>query len=179
MYFTILHWITIAIFIVLFILLVFLSLKEKKKNVLLSMIFASFLVTSTMALFSMFVLDKYTKEAQLYNVSHKRILRNESMHVTGKVKNVGKFKIGICTLEVKLVNEAIHSGNVKGNSIFTPTSSFSQLFGDSDGVKSSTILHEFTIAEDLEPREMRHFTVSFKYPPHFSKPVLRNKLFCH
>ena len=130
------------------------------------MVFASFLVTSMGAVFSMFVLDKYTKKAKLLKISHKRILRNESISITGKIKNVGKFKIGLCTLEVKIVSDAFSTGKLKGSN------------KDKDQ-KVTTISKEFAIAKDLKPNEIRTFTVNMKYPPYFQSPYFGYKLYCH
>jgi len=179
-YFTILHWITLGFFLVLFLLLVFLSKKETNKKIFLSMVFASFLVTSMGAVFSMFVLDKYTKKAKLLKISHKRILRNESISITGKVKNVGKFKIGQCKLEVKIVSDALNTGKLKGSNIYKPRSGLGNLFTNEDkDQKVTTILKEFAIAKDLKPNEIRTFTINMKYPPYFQSPYFGYKLYCH
>jgi len=78
-YFTILHWLDIAFFIILFIFLVILSVKAAKDNVklLLSMIFSSFLVTVFLGVLGLIILEKYTKKAILLDVKQRRVLINE------------------------------------------------------------------------------------------------------
>jgi len=105
-YFTILHWITIIILLVLFVLFSIIALKQTSKKILISMLFSNFLVITMITIFSMFVLDKYTKIAKLENMTQKRILMTETLTLSGKIRNIGNFDIGKCKLEVKLVNNA-------------------------------------------------------------------------
>ncbi|WP_255327577.1 DUF2393 family protein [Lebetimonas sp. JH369] len=92
-YFTFLHWLSLAFFLILFIFLTFLSIKAagNKTGLVISMIFASFLVTSFGAVLSIIILEKYTKKAELIDVRNRRVLINETLVVKGKVKNIGKF----------------------------------------------------------------------------------------
>jgi len=102
-YMTILHWLSLLFFFILFILLVFLSRNEKRRNIFWSMVFASFLVTFGGAILTIFVLDKYTKKGKLKSITSHRILRTEEIVFRGKVTNVGKFKIGQCKLSIKMI----------------------------------------------------------------------------
>jgi glucan phosphoethanolaminetransferase (alkaline phosphatase superfamily) len=106
-YFTILHILALAFFFLLFVVLLILSLKETRKKVLAAMIFSNVLVVSMLAVFSMFVIDKYTKKAKLENVTQTRVLITESFVLSGVVRNIGKFDISKCYLNVKLVNNAV------------------------------------------------------------------------
>ena len=71
-YFTILHWITIFILLIVFILFCIIALKQTDKKILISMLFSNFLVITMIAILSMFVLDKYTKIAKLERVIQKK-----------------------------------------------------------------------------------------------------------
>jgi len=82
-YMTILHWLVLIFFVALFALLVVVSKRETRPNVFWSMVFASFLVTSMAAVFSMFVLDKYTKKAKLVSIKNYRVLRSEEIQGKG------------------------------------------------------------------------------------------------
>lgn len=179
MYFTILHWIVFLILLVLFILFCVVALKQTNKKILLSMLFSNFLVITMLGIFSIFVLDKYTKKARLENVTQKRILITESYTITGKIRNIGSFKIGKCKLEVKLVNNAISSGDVTGSNVFSPRSGLDFLFGKDKDARESTIIREFTVAKNFDAGELRNFSVSMKYPPYFKKTYMNYKLYCH
>jgi len=178
-YMTILHWFSLLFFFILFILLVFLSKKEKRRNVFWSMVFASFLVTSTAAIFTIFVLDKYTKKAKLLSIENHRLLRTEEIVFKGKVANVGKFKIGQCKLTVKMINNPMKASNLGQGQIFTPSGL--EFFKPKEKKKErkNTILEEFVVAKNLKPREIRYFTVRMKFPPYFTKSKLIYKLNCH
>ncbi|MBE0491623.1 MAG: DUF2393 family protein [Sulfurospirillum sp.] len=178
-YFTILHWFTLLIILVVTILLSVIAIKQDNRKILVSMLFSILLVMSMLGVFSMYVLDKYTKKAQLEEVTQKRILISESLNLIGKIRNIGSFDIGTCKLEVKLVNNALSGGNVKGSSIFTPRSGLGDLFKNSDEMPQSTLIQEFVIAKDLRSGELRNFSVSMPYPPNFQKTTLNYKLYCH
>jgi len=178
-YFTILHWITLIILLVLFVLFCIIALKQTSKKILVSMLFSNFLVITMLAIFSMFVLDKYTKVARLESVTQKRILMTESLTLSGKIRNIGNFSIGNCKLEVKLVNNALTGGNVSGSSVFKPTSGLGFLFKDKQDTRPSTVIQEFVIAKNFQKGELRNFSVSMRYPPYFEKPFMRYKLYCH
>ncbi|NPA74004.1 MAG: DUF2393 domain-containing protein, partial [Epsilonproteobacteria bacterium] len=143
-----------------------------------SMVFSSFLVISTLSVFSMFVLDKYTKKAKLLQISSKRILLNETIMFFGKVKNVGKFNIGKCKLEVKLVNNALNLKNISGSTFYSPRSGLKAILTTAKS-RPSTIIKEFTIAKNLKPKEIKSFSVSMPYPTYFQKANIRYKLYCH
>ncbi len=179
MYFTILHWITLLILLIIFILLCIVALKQTNKKIIFSMLFANFLVISMLGIFSMFVLDKYTKVARLENITQKRILMTESFSISGQVRNIGKFTIGRCKLEVKLVNNPVSGGNLGGSNMFNPTSGLKELFGRKTNPKPNTVINEFVIAKNLKSGELRNFTVTMPYPPYFQNTYLNYKLYCH
>jgi hypothetical protein len=174
---TTLHWIVLAVFILLFFILVLLSAKEKSVKTLLSMIFSSLLLTTAGAVFSLYALDKYTKKGKLVSSSQKRDLSRESVIVRGKIRNEGKFKIGYCNVEVRISND-INSRRGKTKSYFTPSTSFSSMFGSKD-VKSNTFKEEFLAVENLDPKKSKTFTLSVPFPPHFINPRYKLTLFCH
>ncbi len=174
---TTLHWIVVAVFALLFIILVLLSVKEKNIKTLLSMIFSSLLLVSAGAIFSLYALDQYTKKGKLVSSSQKRDLSRESVIVKGKIRNVGNFKIGYCNIEVRISND-ITSRRGKTKSYFTPSTSFGSMFGSKD-VKSNIFKEEFLAVENLDPKKSKNFTVNVSFPPHFVNPRYKYKLFCH
>ncbi len=178
-YFTIIHIITLVMLFIIFLILLVVSLKETRKKVLFAMIFSNFLVISMLAVFSMFVIDKYTKKARLEDMSSSRILLSESMAISGRVRNIGNFDISKCFLHVKLVNDALHSANLDGSTVYKPTSGLDFLTNKLGGnKKQSTLEKDFLIAKNLKVGELRNFSAFMRYPSYFVKPRLIYKLHC-
>jgi len=180
-YFTILHWLDIVFFLVLFIFLVIISVKAAGNNtkILISMIFASFLVTAFGAVLGLVILEKYTKKAVLIKVKQRRVLINETLVLKGRVKNIGKFKINYCKLEIKLVNNGWGGGFTKGT--FFKSGGLS-LFGSKDTKQSrpNTVKATRVIIKDgLLPGEIKDFSAIIPYPPYFKNTYLNYKLYCH
>jgi len=179
-YFTILHWLDIVFFLLLFIFLVILSVKASQNNIklLLSMVFASFLVTTFGAVLGLVVLEKYTKKAKLLEVKQRRVLLNETLVLKGRVKNIGKFKINYCKLEIKLVNNGWGGGIQKG-SFFK--SGGLELFGSKkkDNKPNTVKATRLIIKDGLRPGEVKFFSATIPYPPYFKNTYLNYKLYCH
>ncbi len=178
-YLTILHKITLWTFLFILLIFIFFSLRQKDKKLILPMIFSSFLVVGTLTIFSIFVLDKYTKKAKLLRVKHQRVLLNESITVSGVVKNVGKFKIGKCKLEVKIASNPMAGKNLSGSAVFNPKASISEMFSNKENGKKTSVVKEFDIAYDLDPGVWKPFSVSMKFPTYLKNPYLKYKLYCH
>ena len=179
-YFTILHWLDVLFFLILFIFLTVLSIKAAKDNtkLLISMIFASFLVTTFSAVLGLIILEKYTKKAIVYDVKQRRVLINETLVLKGKVKNIGKFKINYCKLEIKLVNNGWGGGFTKGT-FFKPGGL--SLFGSKDKETRPNIVKatRYIVTDGLNPGEVKFFSVIIPYPPYFKNTYLNYKLYCH
>ncbi len=180
-YFTILHWLDIVFFLVLFIFLVIISVKAAGNNtkLLLSMIFASFLVTTFSAVLGLVILEKYTKKAKLLDVEQRRVLLNETLVLKGRVKNIGKFKINYCKLEIKLVNNGWGGKITKGT--FFKSGGLS-IFGSKNKAekKPNTVKATRIIINDgLLPGEIKNFSAVMPYPPYFKNTYLNYKLYCH
>ena len=180
-YFTILHWLDIVFFLILFIFLVVISIKAAGESVklLISMIFASFLVTTFAAGLGLIILEKYTKKAKLLDVKQRRVLINETLVLKGRVKNIGKFKINYCKLEIKLVNNGWGGGFNKGTFF---KSGGINIFGSKEKkqqrpntVKATRVI----IKDGLLPKEIKSFSAVIPYPPYFKNTYLNYKLYCH
>ena len=177
-YMTILHWLALLFFSILFAILVIVSKKESRPNVFWAMVFSAFLFTALGAIFSMFVLDKYTKKARLVSIENHRILRTEEIVFKGMVKNIGRFKIGHCTLSIKMVNNPVKAGELSGSTLFKPSGI--EFFGKkSKKERPNTVEREFVVARDLPPGAIQRFSVRMPYPPYFSKTRLIYHLYCH
>ncbi len=175
-YFTILHIIALIFFFILFVALLILSFKETRKKVLAAMIFSNFLVIATLSFFSMLVLDKYTKKAKLENISQSRVLLTESFVLSGVVRNIGKFDIYKCYLNVKLVNNPVTANTLNGSTVFKPNGF--DFLTNNENERKSTIEKSFLIAKDLKAGEFKNFSISMRYPPYFENTSLVYKLKC-
>jgi len=177
-YFTLLHWFIILLIFLIFSLVLVLTIRNHDgKSSLFAPIVANIFITTIIAFFAIYGLDKYTKVARLENITQKKVLINESFSISGQIRNIGNFQIGRCTLEVKISNELGDTAG-SGSIVFEPKSAFDNLFSKDSGNSVDTT-KEFVIAENLHKNEMRNFTVFMRYPPSFSKPYIRYELFCH
>lgn len=174
-YFTVVHIVFLIFYIILFVALAMLTMKETRPKIFWAMIFANALVMVTLSIFTMLVLDKYTKKARIENLTQKRVLRNETITFKGKIRNIGSFTIGKCVLEVKLVNNPTTSRTLGGSDLFKPSSGLDFL---SKNPKPSTVSKNFLIATSLKSKELRNFSVNMPFPPYFSKASTHQYLRC-
>lgn len=174
------HFIVFGFIFLLFIGGVVSSLKQKTQKMKLSMLFSVSLVSLVLAIFSVLVVDKYTKKVELYKLQNKRLLSLEKIVYTGIVKNEGSHEIGKVTFEIKLVNKGHATGNVKGGN-FYKASGFLDFFtgGYNLNTRPQTIKKEFLVAKNLRPGESRAFRVYFDYPPYFSSTAQFAKVSGH
>ena len=179
MYLTIWHWISIFFFFGLFIVLVLVSSKESNQKTFLSLVFASFLVTLTAGIFSVFVLEKYTKKVELTKITHKRILRDDRIMFIGRVKNTGNYPLKKVYLEIKIVNNALKGGpTLKGSSLYKP-SGFGSISSKKDSKKVTQINEKRVIALNVKPGLSKSFTIRFDYPGYFTKPYVKYTTYAH
>ena len=178
-YFTILHWLSIAFFVILFIALSLLSAQAKKNNIIISAIFASFLVTTFGAILSIIILEKYTKKASMIKIKERRILFNETMAIKGEIYNNGKFPLNYCNITIKLINNDRRS--FKKGAFFQ--SGGLNMFGDKEKqlAKPNTILKEkiFKFKPPLQPSGRHNFSVMIDYPGYFKGARVIKKIYCH
>lgn len=169
-YLTLWHYLDIVIGILLFSAGAYAAFKQSEKKLILPMIFSVFLATVLIMGFSLAATDKYTKKVKLSNVENHRILSVEQIVYTGVVRNVGNYRIGEVTFEIKLVNRGHETGNVKAGSFYKP-SGFSEFFGGGMNIlyKPQTITKTFVVAKNLDPGKAQSFRVVFGYPPYFEK----------
>ncbi len=176
-YMTIVHWIVLAIFVLIFLILLLLSMKEKNSKTFFSMVFSSFLVVSVGIIFSIFILDKYIKKAELVFHQEKIDFRTESVKVNGKIKNIGKFKIGYCNAIVRISNRP-PKGSSHSNSFFKASNSITDIFS-SKPQKKNLIEEELLAVIDLEPKKSKRFHIRLDYPTYFVNPKFSVKIHCH
>ncbi len=162
------HYIVLAIIFIIFISGIISALKQEKKKLVIPMLFSTILISLFLAIFSIFIVDKYTKVVKLYKLKNKRLLSTEQIIYSGIVKNEGDFKLGKVTFEIKLVNKGHATGNVKGGNFFKP-SGLSDMFSLNADRKNKpqSITKEFVVAKNLKPGAAKSFRVHFRYPGYF------------
>ncbi len=84
-YFTIYHIIALVIIFILFLAFLFLSIKEKKVSVVLSMVLLNIFVMTSVSILAMLIIDEYTKIARIVQLDQNRVLINESIVFTGTI----------------------------------------------------------------------------------------------
>ncbi|MCD6173005.1 MAG: DUF2393 family protein [Sulfurimonas sp.] len=162
------HYVFLGISLLVFIGGVISSLRQEKK-LILPMLISVTLISVLFAIFSVLVVDKYTKKVELLKVKNKRLLSTEQIIYTGFVKNIGNYPIGKVTFKVKLVNKGHATGNVKGGNFYKP-SGIVEFFGGGFSMhndKPQSITKEFLVAKNLKPGTAKPFRVYFKYPGYF------------
>ena len=174
-YFTIVHFIFLVIFILVFAMLVILSQKEKNPKTRLSLIIVSFVIVLMGFVVSVLILDKYTKKGKLLKYTTKRDYNHEAVIIRGAIKNQGKFKIAYCTLDIKIVNKVIRK---KGSVFKYKTSSVGDMF-KSKGYKKNFLQTSVTAVKNLKPKLTKSFNVSVKIPSSFQNPRYFMHLVCH
>jgi len=174
------HYTILAIVALLFLLGMIAALKQSDKKMMFSMLVSTIVISIFLAVFSVIVVDKYTKKVGLHRLKNKRLLSVEKIVYTGIVKNEGNFAIGKVTVEIKLVNKGHATGNVKGGN-FYKASGFLSFFsgGYNLNFKPQTIVKEFVVAKNLKPGEAKHFRFYFDYPGYFRSVAQFSKAWGH
>ena len=175
------HYGILLLILILFVLGIVRALQEKSPKMRYSMLFTVSLISLFLAIFSIFVVDKYTKKVKLYDLQNRRILSIEKIVYSGSVKNVGDYPIAKVTLEIKLVNHGHATGNVKGGNFYKP-SGFLDFFSNGLGIdksKPQTVIKKFVVARNLKPGTRKRFRVYFDYPPYFSSTAQFAKVSAH
>lgn len=174
------HFIVFGVIFLLFALGIISALKQKSTKLKLGMIFSVTLISLFLAIFSVVVVDKYTKIVKLYKMENKRLLSTEQIIYTGIVKNEGNYEIGKVTFEIKLVNKGHATGNVKGGNFYKASGFFDFFSGGYNlKFKPSSITKEFVVAKNLKPGEAQSFRVHFRYPPYFRSTSQFAKVWGH
>ena len=174
------HFIVFFVIFLLFVGGIFASLKQENPKLKFGMLLTTSLISVFLAVFSVLVVDKYTKKVELYKMENKRLLSAEKIIYTGIVKNEGNHEIGEVTFEIKLVNKGHATGNVKGGN-FYKASGFLDFFtgGYNLNFKPQSITKEFIVATNLKPGAAQAFRVYFDYPPYFRSTSQFAKVYGH
>lgn len=161
------HYIVLGIIFLIFVGGIFSALKQPKKKLIIPMIVSVSLISVLLAVFSVVVVDKYTKKVGLYKLENKRLLNIEKIVYTGIVKNEGDFEVGKVTLTIKLINKGHATGNIKAGTFYKVSDLFDFFGGEDVLYKPQTIEKEFVVAENLKPGNAQAFRIYFDFPPYF------------
>ncbi|MFK5937664.1 MAG: DUF2393 family protein [Sulfurimonas sp.] len=174
------HFIVLGIVGVIFIGGVISAFKQENPRLMLPMLISVTLISTLLAVFSVIVVDKYTKIPKLYKLKNKRLLNIEKIIYTGIVKNEGNHEIGKVVFEIKIVNKGHATGNVKGGNFYKP-SGFMDFFSGGYNLKTKpqTVKKEFIVAKHLKPGEAKSFRVYFDYPGYFRNVSQFSKVWGH
>jgi len=179
MYFSILDWLAVGFFLILFIALSLLSAQAKKTGVILGGIFTSFLVSTFGGVLTIVILEKYTKHAYLNKVQERRILFNETMFINGYIVNNGRFPVNYCKLEVKLIN---NQGIKYKKGTFFKSGGFDIFGGKNKKQAKPQVINKtkyFTFKPPLKPEYSQPFSITLPYPGYFGSAQIIKKLYCH
>jgi len=180
MSFTPIHYLIVAVGVLLVLLGTIAALKQNQKKLIAPMIFSTLLVSSLIVAIGIAAAEKYTKKVKLVKVNNKRYLTQEKISYYGLVKNVGKYPVKKVYISIKLVNGGHATGRVKGANFYKPSGFFDMFSSGKNGrSKPQTIEKELLIARNLTPGEVAPFRVTFDYPPYFRNTAQFIKVYAH
>lgn len=174
-YFTIFHIIALVVIFILFIIFLLISLKEERIKVLIFMVVANLFVMSSLTICAMLILDKYTKQAKVLDLRYERVLITESMVIMGSVRNIGKFNILACSINIKLANAPITRDKLSG-SIFKQKGFFDIFRAD---INPSVVEKKIRLVSNLHAGETKQFSIYMPYPTYFRTPSLYYTISCY
>ena len=172
-YFNVFHFIALAALALLSVLFMLLSRGEKDPKLFKIYLLINIAATLIMGYFFMLVVDKYTKKAALTEFAAHRVLRNETVVFKGALKNTGEFSIANCDLTVKVVNNPVSKDTIAG-AVFKPSGW--SLFSHDERTNIAEITA--SVAKNIAPGQMRNFSLSMPYPPHFTNTQTITNLEC-
>lgn len=189
MNFTIVHWLIVLVFIVLFVLVLVL-IKDQNKN---TQIIAGGISAVLLVLFgtaTVYSIDGFLKVGELSPISTTRYFNQEKIIFSGTVTNAGKFDIKTCELKITMHN------SVDTASLADLKEGLNERFGGenslTDGIKKffgSTVVHKDriepktvhseVIANDLRIRDVQNFSVELPLQSGVSISQTEYELTCH
>ncbi len=134
---------------------------------------------------SVMIINTYTKNVVLLNVSSKRFLSTESIFFMGSIRNTGKYDVGEVEIEIKIFDKG---SKKQGRTSFESTAfadyynevDIRKLFGyKAEKVKPVSYTIRKTIAKELKAGHTRPFSISIDYPPHFQGYTNKERLIVH
>ena len=174
MYFGFLHYITITVFITIFALgmvLVRYKYGTGKEFKVFGLI--NILITGILCFSTIMMIESTFKSAEIRNITTTRVLRTESLYVSGYVFNTGKMPLKTCDVTMRLINLAPKK---VGGEVFDFGRGFD--FFNFKEKKQNNVSNVHTFDVNLEPGQLRKISFSVKFPPHFDKYKTTAKIKC-
>ena len=175
MYMSVIHWMMVAVFLLIFLMCAVFIIKEggKSKQTIL---ITTFVVIMGALFIGLQILDSFVKKAEILAYHTSRNYNTESVNITGSIRNTGKINIGYCNIKIKIINKVKYDRNKKR--VFYKASSVDNLFKGSSYTKNF-IDDSFEAVEDLAPLRTKAFSKSIKVPTHFNNMKFYLHLKCH
>uniref|UniRef100_UPI00366AB20C DUF2393 family protein n=1 Tax=Campylobacter coli TaxID=195 RepID=UPI00366AB20C len=168
MEFTIFHIMTFIILLLCFALiciLIFLKVKQKEIALISYTIAAIF---TPLLIYSIFLtINQVITQAELSKLTYTRDLRNESVIISGRVKNLTKFKIKKCYIMLSILNQRQVGG---------------EIFNDQNvrnaKMQNTSVSYTIEIIDKLPGNTYKDFRASVPFPPSFNNPEFYHTLKC-
>ena len=157
---------------------IYFSLSQESKKIRIAMQSIVVVLSILFGVFSIVIVDKYTKKVKLSKLQNKRLLSTEKIVYKGIVSNVGNHKIGKVIFEIKLVNRGHVVGTAKTPSMYQSSGILDFLFPAMNvRFKPQSITKEFVVAKNLKPGQSKSFRVYFPFPPYFRSVAQFTKVY--
>lgn len=159
-YFTIFHWLLLAIVILVFILvsLIFTKITNNTKHFATITFFVGVFMIA-LFIFISFEIDKITKRVVIEKISYRKVNLGESFKVSGIIYNKGKFRVNYCKLRVRFFENNLNFDKLSKN-IYKPRG-----FGELESIKTKSGMVEkvVKISSRLNPGEKKRFSFFVRY----------------
>ncbi|KAA6225173.1 MULTISPECIES: DUF2393 family protein [unclassified Campylobacter] len=169
MHFTLFHWLSLLIFIALYVIacvLIFLKVKTKKEFVLIAYTIAT--IFTAILIYSVFsMINQFITQADLIKLTYARNLKNESVIVSGRVENLTKYDIKKCYLHLTITNKKVTGGEVFDNKNIK-----------SAQMKNTSAVYTIEIVDYLPGNTYKDFQAEVPFPPQFNIPQFYHILKC-
>lgn len=160
-----LHFILIAVFILILLIGGILSLRTKSP---LSIFITLSSVVILIGAFSWSAINQIAYQVEITNISQERYYQSEQILVKGTVRNIGDYQVNNVVAVIKMTNK--EGANSEKASQFSQPTVFAELFeGDDPKFKHQNIVEEHVVAESLQPGKSKTFRIMMDFPPHFKK----------
>ena len=145
--------------------LIFLKVKQKEISLVLYSITTIF---TALLIYSVFLtINQITTKAELSKLTYTRDLRNESVIISGSVKNLTKFDIRKCYLMLSIVNQKQAGG---------------EIFNDKNlrnaKMQSVSVSYTIEIIDKLPGNTYKEFKATTPFPPSFTDAQFYHSLKC-
>lgn len=164
--FTYVHWVVLILILIIMGVFSFFMVKKAEKKLVLTMSVLMTIISCFICVIAMIIVTKYTKSAKLEHVKERILQARNTVIISGRVKNTGRFITNECFLNVR-----VSAGGFKltgGNA-----------FGSSGNDKPKVIKRTYRVSKKLMKHGSKNFTIMVRYPTYFEDAVPSYKLKCN